>query len=265
MSNVNPAINRMVQNWQRCGVHSGDTVLVHSSLRRTLMEMKRQQEVVSSEDVLDSFLAALGPNGTLLMPLFNFDFPKTKMFDIRHTPSQMGAMTEAARRHPQAIRTGHPIYSFAVIGKNADRFRGIDNQSGYGEDSPFAVLRALDGKIASLDLPDQNSMTFYHHVEEMLGVPYRYFKEFEGEYIDASGQSSHRVYKLFVRDVENGVLTHVDPAGERMWQAGLYKGDRPKIDAGLRTVRAVEMFDFVSEIIHRGEAENTLFKYEGEK
>ena len=33
-------------------------------------------------------------------------------------------------------------------------------------------------KIAIIDLPDQKSMTFYHYVEEMMSVDWRFFKNF---------------------------------------------------------------------------------------
>ena len=98
----------------------------------------------------------------LIVPLFNFD--------IRNTPSQMRALTEVARKRFGTIRISHSIYSFAVLGKEKKMFDGLVNESSYGEDSPFGRLHKLDGKIASLDLEDQNSMTFYHYVEETLMV-----------------------------------------------------------------------------------------------
>jgi aminoglycoside 3-N-acetyltransferase len=211
------------------------------------------------------FLDAVGPGGTLLFPLFNFDFTKGAAFDMRSTPSHMGALTEAARLHKGAVRTGHPIYSFAAIGARADEFAGIDNESGYGADSPFGMLRRMGGKIAVLDLDDQNSMTFYHHVEEMHGAPYRYFKTFMGEYVDAASAPSMRAYKLFVRDLDAGVLTDVNGCGELMWQARLYRGERPLAGAGLRVIDASAMFDFVSCIIEAGQAQGLLYSVEAER
>ena len=257
-------IKSLAQDWRRSGVETGDVLLVHSSIKRTLENARMQGVELSPDDILDSFLFALGADGTLLIPLFNFDFPKSKTFDIRNTPSQMGALTEAARSRRGVVRTGHPIYSFAVLGGKKNLFSRLDNVSGYACDSPFGILHKLNGKIASLDLEDQNSMTFYHYVEESLDVGYRFFKDFTGGYIDNRGVSSERTYKLFVRDIEKNVLTHVNPAGELMWQYGLYKGDRTKSGTGLRTVEARRMYDFVADLINRGEAENLLFKY-GEK
>lgn len=243
----------LAQNWRKCGIQPGDTVLVHSSLKRTLVE-----HGTTPQAVMESFLEAAGPEGTVLFPLFNFDFTKGVPFDIRSTPSQMGALTEAARLYPGAVRSGHPIYSFAVIGPNAEKFN-IDNFSGYGADSPFGILRQLDGKIAVLDLADLNSQTFYHHIEEMHEVDYRFHKKFTAPYTDIRGETSQRTYGLFVRDVDRGVTTDVDPMGELLWQKGLYHGQRPKEGIGLRTIKAGEMFDAVSEVIQAGKAEGLLY------
>lgn len=252
-------IIELSENWRNSGVHEGDTVLIHSNIKRTLKNARKKGYRVTPQHILDSFIKAVGNTGTVILPLFNFDFPNTKIFDINNTPSQMGVLTEAARLYPDAVRTGHPIYSFAVIGKNSNAFKDVDNESGYGEDSPFAILRELNGKIASLDLDDQSSMTFYHHVEEMMKVNYRYFKEFSGSYTDNNADENNKKYKLFVRDIDNNVLTDVNPAGELMWEAGLYQGDRPKHDTGLRTINANEMYNFVSEIIEKKQALGTLY------
>jgi len=257
-------LDLLSKDWQKAGLIKGDSVLIHTSLKRTLTRYSDLGYTITPEDVLDSFLDALGGTGTLLLPLFNFEFPNGVTFDIRHTPSQMGALTEAGRLHNDAVRTGHPIYSFAVIGKNSHLYKDVDNFSGYGPNSPFMMLRELDAKIAVLDLMDQNSMTFYHHIEEMNKVPYRYHKEFTGQYIDWEGNETTRTYGLFVREIEKGVLTHVNPMGELLWENGLYSGFRPKVDVGLRLISANQMFNFVTGYIQSGQAKGLLYAIEGE-
>jgi aminoglycoside 3-N-acetyltransferase len=107
-------------------------------------------------------------------------------------------------------------------------------------------------------------MTFYHHIEEMHAVPYRFHKEFSGNYIDWDGKESIKTYGLFVRDLDKGVLTHVNPMGELLWENGLYQGYRPKEDTGLRVISAKAMFSFVSEFINAGKAKGLLYIIEGE-
>lgn len=258
---MNP-VRELADQWREAGIAKGDTVLLHSNLTHTVRQYLRKGVKIDAQTIYDSFCRAVGHDGTFLLPLFNFEFTKGVPFDIRSTQSEMGALTEIGRQRAGAIRTGHPIYSFAAVGAQAERFANVDNKSGYGPDSPFGILRDLEGKIAILNLPDQHSMTNYHYIEEMLEVPYRYHKHFAGKYTDAEGNTTERTYSLFVRDIEKGVLTHVDPAGELMWEAGLYNGFRPNDGCGLRVVAAAPMFDFVAEIINSGRAEGLLYRIE---
>lgn len=258
-------IRELADEWRKAGIAEGDTVLLHSSVKRTLRQYLKQSKQVNPQIILDSFILAVGSLGTLLLPLFNFDFTEGIPFDIRTTPSHMGALTDAGRELPFAVRTGHPIYSFAAIGYEAKRFRGVNNFSGYGADSPFALLRELNGKIAVLNLSEQNSMTFYHHVEEMTNVTYRYHKSFTGEYTDQNGNTEVRTYGLFVRRIDKGVLTHVNPAGEVLWEKGLYSGCRPGEGCGLRVISAREIFACFSEVISSGRAKGLLYRVEGEE
>jgi aminoglycoside 3-N-acetyltransferase len=257
-------IAAMARQWRSAGVGAGDVLLLHSSLRRLARTLLRAGGSAdgAANLVLDSVLEALGPEGTLLLPLFNFDFTTGAAFDIRSTPSQMGALTEAGRTRPGAVRTGHPIYSFAVLGAQAERFAGVENDSGYGPDSPFAILHALGGKIGVLDLPDQHSMTFYHYVEESRSVPWRYHKRFEGDWIGVDGACRRRAFGLFVRDLERGVVTDVDPMGEVLWGRGFYRGDRPGQGGGMRTIDAAALFEVVGAVIDEGAAEGLLYRIE---
>ena len=130
VASSNSIIRELSEVWRRCGVNSGDTVLLHSDVKRVLMHYNyfnqpndiKKEKVLSVDDVLDSFFLALGGNGTLIVPLFNFEFAKGAPFNINTTPSQMGVLTEAARKRGNYIRTLNPIYSFAIFGKNNNIF-----------------------------------------------------------------------------------------------------------------------------------------------
>jgi len=252
MSSNKKEIERLAQTWRNSGIDEGDTILIHSSIKRTMQSITNKGIIFNVDDLLQSFIEAVGINGTLVFPLFNFNFKEEKFFDINKTVSHMGLLTETARLHPESARTGHPMYSFCAIGRESNKFKIIDNKSAFGKDSPFDLIKELGGKIGALDIEEQSSMTFYHHVEEMNNVDYRYHKDFEGLYIDESGVSSKRTYSIFVRDLERNIKTNVTPGGELLWKNGLYKGDRPHINSGLRTIDANEMFKFLSKIIKEG-------------
>lgn len=255
---MSAVVAELASAWRAAGVAEGDTLLLHSDIKRTLRRILKQRIAITPQLVLESFLAAVGASGTLLLPLFNFDFAQGVPFDIRTTPSQMGVLSELGRRHAAAVRTGHPIYSFAAIGHQASRFAGVDNYSGCGADSPFAMLRELNGKIAVLDLPENHSMTFYHHVEQMHQVPYREFKSFTADYRGGDGLVRPKTYELFVRKA--GVLTEASATAELAWATGLYTGDRPGTGAGLRVVRATQLYGLIADIIQSGRALGMLYR-----
>lgn len=246
-------MTKLTSEWHDVGIRLGDAVLIHSSLRRILKEYE-----VTPYEVLQSLIGAVGSTGTVVFPLFNFDFTEGVPFDIRSTPSHMGVLTEAARTHPDVVRSGHPIYSFGAIGYNAEAFR-VDNYSGYGIRSPFAILLQLNGKIAVIDLDDQNSMTFYHHVEEMYGVEWRYYKTFGGEYTNADGNTEHKSYQLFVRNIDKGVETHVNPMGDILWKEGFYRGKMPGQGCGMRTISARDLYFRTGQVISSGDAKGILY------
>lgn len=256
-------IEKLSENWKKCGLNEGDVVLVHSSLKNLIIEVNQEfQTSITPFTVYTSLLEALGKKGTLILPLFNFDFPKSKFFDIRNTPSQMGALTETGRLDKNSVRTGHPIYSFSVTGHHADLFKDIDNYSGYGEDSPFAKIKELDGKIASLGLPDQLCMTSYHFVEEQNGVDYRYYKEFKGQYIDQRGIQKEKTYALYVRDIEKGVKTDVKRMGDYLWKNNFYKGEKYNEGYGFRTIKFKDLYTQTDKIIKEGKAIDYLYSIE---
>lgn len=251
--------NPLFGYWADSGIHAGDTVLVHSSMKRTFKHLADQGFQADPKIIIDSLLDQIGNKGTILFPIFNFDFPTSKKFSMLTTPSQMGVVTEFARTKYEGYRTGHPIYSFYAIGSYSDEFKDINNKSGYGKDSPFAKLLEMDGKIASIDLDDQNSMTAYHFIEEIMKVDYRYFKTFSGKYENKLGIVSSEKYTLFVRNLEKGVKTNVNRMGEILWSEGLYKGNRPGKGNGMRSIEIKSLVSRTSKEIYEGRAIQTLY------
>ena len=245
---------QLTENFRALGVHSGDTLLVHSSYKSFGGVDGGPQTVI------DALLEALGEEGTLIMPTFNFDFCKGADWDVRETPSQMGYMTNLARLDSRATRVFHPIYSFAVIGKYAQAFGELRDKSSYGANSAFAKLRELDGKIMVVGLSYNDSMTFFHHIEEMEGVDYRYLKDFTGNITDWDGNTTVDTYQMLVRNLDMGVETMVDPMGALMEEAKVIKS-RKVGDADVNLMKANEIYDFTVREMKR----NPYLLYQIEK
>ena len=234
----------LVEGFRELGVQEGDTLLVHSSY-------KSFGPVEGGPQTVNQALeAALGTEGTLIMPTFNFDFNKGAPWDVRSTPSKMGVLTELVRQDPRSKRVFHPFYSFAILGKHAEMLGSLRYKSSYERNSVFGKLRDLDGKIMVIGLSYTNSMTFFHHIEQMEGVDYRFLKQFTGEVTDENGNTYTDTFEMLVRDIDKGVITEVNPMGELMEKAGIIKV-RKIGEADVKLMNANEVYGFTAREMKR--------------
>ena len=173
------------------GIRPGDVVFVHSSTDFLQLEF-------SVFRLLPLLQSVVGDQGTLLFPTYpclrsEEYIASGKTFDVRKSPSQMGLLTELARRHSQAQRSLYPTKSVCAIGPLAKELTQDHHLSpfGYGADSPFFKLTQHQGKIIGLGVPTSN-LSFVHCVEDVLqqDFPRRVYqdREFLMRAIDRHGQ-----------------------------------------------------------------------------
>jgi len=237
---------KLVEGFRGLGLAKGDTLLVHSSYK-SLGEVDG-----GPQTVIRALEAALDTDGegTLIMPTFNFDFNKGVPWDVRTTPSKMGVLTELVRKDPRAKRVFHPFYSFAILGKHAGMLGGLRYKSSYERNSVFGKLRDLDGKIMVIGLSYNDSMTFFHHIEQMEGVDYRFLKQFTGEVTDENGNTYTDTFEMLVRDIDKGVMTMVDPMGALLEEAGIIKSAKIG-EAEVKLMKANEVYEFTAREMKR--------------
>ncbi len=96
------------------GVAPGDIVMFHSSL-------KSMGHVVGGPNaVIDGFLQAVGPEGTVAVPTLWWNGTQDiSEWDYDNSPSYPGLITETLRRRPDSIRSNNPTHSVSAIGKRA--------------------------------------------------------------------------------------------------------------------------------------------------
>src|SRR5689334_16488511 len=235
---------KLVEGFRELGVADEYTLHVNSSYK-SLGEVEG-----GPQTVVRALETALGAEGTLIMPTFNFDFNKGVPWDVRKTRSKMGALTEVVRIDPRAKRVFHPFYSFAVLGKHAEMLGSLRYKSAYERNSVFGKLRDLDGKIMVIGLSYNDSMTFFHHIEQMEGVDYRFLKQFTGEVTDVNGNTYTDTFEMLVRDIDKGVMTMVNPMGALMEQASIVK-IREIGEAEVKLMKANEVYEFTAREMKR--------------
>ena len=151
------------------GLHEGDVVLVHSAMR-TLGRVQG-----GADTVVSALLDVIGERGTLVVPTFTFihEVEDDPIIDPRNDRSEMGAITEAARTHPRALRSTAFRHSFAAIGRRAEVLAGVDPAlSVFDLRSAFGVMLALNTQVLMLGMT-YGSCTSFHFAEWLCEVPYR--------------------------------------------------------------------------------------------
>jgi len=168
------------------GIHPGDIILVHSSLRSLGWVCGGATAVVQA------LLDVLGPTGTLVAPAhtaFNRDPSRWRSpgapagwcstirehlpgFDPALTPSHaVGVVAERVRTWPGTLRSGHPQTSFAAVGRHAAYIvDGHELESQLGEESPLARLEELKASVLLLGV-DFDRCTAFHLGEYRVPAP----------------------------------------------------------------------------------------------
>ena len=134
-----------------------------------------------AETVVEAFLDAMGPEGTLLTPAFtpgawveHLAMPDCRAccpqeFCPSVWPSHEGAIPNAALKRPGRLRSCHPTHSWVANGARAAEVlrdhRHAATPCGCG--NPFEKLVELDGCIVTLGV-GVNTITLWHYFEDIL-------------------------------------------------------------------------------------------------
>ena len=149
-------------------IQKGAVVLVHSSTDALNINFPVYR-------ILEILLETIGENGTLVFPAWHFTYRAEEylnqnlVFDVRHSPSVLGLLSELARRHPSAVRSIHPTTSAVAIGKYAKEIIAEHGESIYpcDEKSPYFKIIEYDGIIIGIGV-NNNFLSFVHCPEDIL-------------------------------------------------------------------------------------------------
>lgn len=126
----------------------------------------------------------------LWMPTFALDFPKSKIFDLENTPSEMGHISEYFRKNIAQWRSPIPMHSCC----------GTGNMPSIANEQPLDPwsTQGIFGQLAQLNFgilfygAGIEAVSLIHFLEKQCMVPYRYEKIFEGQYV-AEGKNPKQV------------------------------------------------------------------------
>ncbi|MEO5335316.1 MAG: AAC(3) family N-acetyltransferase [Magnetospirillum sp. WYHS-4] len=167
------------------GIRRGaGTLVLHSSL----FEIGRLEGVPLREQppvVIQALLDRIAPDGTLAMPAANWDYGKTGVFDLRHTPPSklLGVVPASFLGFPGICRSLNPIFSVAALGPQAEFICDGGTATAFGADSAWDRLFQLDAEMLFLGC-GLMFMTLARYIEHRFGVPYVYNKLFSAPVTD---------------------------------------------------------------------------------
>jgi len=234
----------LAQALRNLGVESGDMVFMHSDVG-SFGKLATTDTQAFLGGITNTVKAVVGERGTVIMPTFTFSWGRGEPFDIQHTRTSMGSLPEFFRTLPSVIRSWHPMHSVAACGTRAQDVTSVSCDT-FGAGSVFEHLRTFDAKILMFGV-DFTYCTFLIHVEQMLGVPYRFKKKFQGTIID-SGVARKDAIVYFARPLEGGIDNDMQRIEAPLLNAGLL--DKITIGAGTaRLVRARVLFGVASDLL----------------
>ena len=211
------------------GIKKGDDIYVSSDVRYFLFSAMRTlgttEEAASQAltDLTNTLQEVVGDEGTILFPVFSWDFCRGKGFDYNKTQGEVGTYSNWILNNRKDFkRTQHPLYSFMVWGKKTNLFCNMHNQDAWGVASPFYYLMKNGGKQLEFNCEAFEGLTYIHCIEQWVKVPYRHHKYFFGKYKDINGDTEIRSYAMYCCDLE--VAEHTKTTNKYLIDNGAAKG-----------------------------------------
>ena len=119
------------------GVKKGDILYISSDVTLLTLDACRQCGLKGKKDIdlfynvlTDSIERLVGEEGTLMFPVFTWSFCRNIPYDSKTTQGEVGAFSNwILNNRTDFKRTAHPLYSFMVWGKDADKLVHMTNRT----------------------------------------------------------------------------------------------------------------------------------------
>lgn len=187
-----------------------------------------------------------------LFPTFNYDYTKTRLYNVDSDSCQVGALNEYVRTQEKSCRTRTPVFNFCVLNDAQALFPMKAADDPFGENSTFAHMRRSKTWLCFLGSTFGGSITAIHHVEQAVGIGYRYRKPFPGTIV-LGGQKQPVDFSFHVRVLDAAMPAPDHKRGEReLLEAGVLHRDA--IGTGeVLMMRMDEYFDYWSARLKENE------------
>ena len=169
--------NELLKCFDLIGVSSGQSLYVTGNISK--LGRLRISKEMKLQGLHEAMLEIIGMEGTIFSPAASMNLCNTQIpFSLKETPSfEMGPLAEFFRLLDNSHRSMHPFWSLCGSGKNAHYLDNVSKHA-YGVGSPWSIFLDLNVRQINFGLHPSKAVTLIHHIETIVGVPYRYSKEF---------------------------------------------------------------------------------------
>ena len=208
--------SEILDQLRKVGVQTGDTIYVPSFMP----VLGIGPNIL--DDTVDALLETVGRTGTVVMPVFNWDYCSGSVFDPLNTPSKTGVLTEHFRKRSGVLRSQTPPWcTFAAWGNKAGEITAIEGTSSFGSDGILQFLYDVNAKYVLLGCSYNEGVVHVHWLEEKYEVPYRFRKRFAGS-VRLNGEIQENISYMFARqlntntDIDSHPLTDIFDRSEKV-------------------------------------------------
>ena len=177
MNRLSAQLRELIRDQRR----DSDLMFVHSDLLKASYFVEKSSERHELLNRHVNHIDSMAGGCPLWFPAFNYDFPRTKEFDVEVAPSQVGPLSEFFRENTADWRSFDPMFSVAGTGDDCRLRRVTSEMTAFDESSFLARLYERNAIILFYGA-DLSAATVLHLAESMSGGPlYRYNKIFVGD------------------------------------------------------------------------------------
>lgn len=229
MKHLLPEDPSLVERLRDLGVREGSVVYTATDLSRLplcRLDPSLLRDAAACRErwlawVHASLRSAIGPEGTLVVPTFSYDYARNHTpFVHEASPSEVCRFSEFVRTRPGAVRSLHPLFSLTAVGPRAEEICGDVGRSAYGARSAFARLLPADATFVFLGAPLRESLTYVHHLEHLYGVNHYMHKAFDAP-VQKEGAIVPGPWFAFVRYLGCGIDITVERLERHLRDRGL--------------------------------------------
>ncbi len=249
--------DEIVAGFKTANVLPGDTVLIHSALRPFGMVDG------GASTVAKALKEAVGAEGTVIAPAFCFshEINENPIVDPLNDPSEMGAISEAVRKLPGAMRSSAYRHSFSAAGKNAEMVTNVDpTLAVYDMRGSFGKMVALQTKIVLLGVTYINC-TSHHFAEYLMQVPYRQLLEKQVRLKTPDGSLKQMTmidYQPKPDPSGHSYVQNFNRSGRMLEE----EGSVTISNIGNAMIRTFHMLDLICLLLRKYPFDNSIFTFE---